>query len=321
MGDFPSQVNVAQAPAVAGDFASKNPRASYDAGPFGLVAGPAGVTVGRFGWATAPLDFNGAPATVANTGYGLPSGFVHREQQALITQYLAASGNLIQPGFGMTLMVAGDYWVKNDGSAVAQYGMKAYANFADGKVTFAAAGAPTTGGTSTASTIAAGTSSVTGSIANNILTVTAVSSGTVYAGTTISGTGIATGTQIVSQITPLIAGESTGGIGRYLVSVGGQSVASTTVSGTYGLLTIGGTVAGTPFQVGQLLAATGSVVAGTSIRALGTGTGGAGTYIVDNNTVVGSQAINSVVNIETKYFCRSSGLAGELVKISSYPNA
>lgn len=321
MGDFPSQVNVAQAPAVAGDFASKNPRYSYDAGPAGLVAGPAGVTVARFAWATAPMDGDGAPAVVANTGFGLPSGFVHREQQALITTYLAASGNVIQPGFGLTLMTSADFWVKNDGSNLVTPGMKAYANFADGKVTFAATASPTGGGTSTASTVAAGTSSVVGSIAGatppggtSILTVTTVNSGVVYPGTTLSGTGVATGQQIVSQVLPLIAGEALGGIGRYNLRIAQAVAASTTVSGTYGLLTIGGTVAGT-YGVGQSISGT-NVVAGTSIRAAISGTGGAGTYVVDNNTVVASTAINSASNIETKYIARSTGLPGELVKMS-----
>lgn len=313
-GDFQSQVNVAQAPGVIGDYASKNPRYSYDAGPGGLVAGPNGCVVGHFAWATAPLDGDGTPATVSNTGFGLPSGFVHREQQGLIVNYLASSGLTIQKGFGMTLMIAGDFWVVNSGATEAEFGMKAYANFADGSVTFAATGAPSNGGTSTASTLAAGTSSVTGSIADNVLTVTAVGSGTVYPGTTITGTGIAANTQIVSQLTG-----TPGGIGTYLLNVGEQTVASTTVSGTYGLLTIGGTVAGT-FAVGQLVTGSG-VTAGMSITALGTGTGGAGTYITNVSQTLSSQAINTASNVETRYSARSSGLPGELVKMSSTPLA
>jgi len=321
MADFPNQVNTVQAPAVAGDFASTNPRSSFIAGPGGLVAGPAGVTVGRFAWATSPVDGDNAPATVSNFGTGLPSGFVHREQQGLITQYLAASGNLIQPGFGMTLMISGDYWVKNEGATTATYGQKAYANMSTGAITFAATGSPTAGATSTGSSIAASTFSVTGSVTGAILTVSAVSSGSIYPGATISGTGIISGTQIVSQVTPLIAGETANGVGRYNVSIGEQAAASTTVSGTYGTLTIG-TATGT-FAVNTLLAATGAVVAGTYITYLLTGSGGSGsTFVVTNNTVVSSQAINTAaINVETKYICQSVGLAGELVKIGSATNA
>lgn len=312
MGDFPSQVNVAQAPAIAGDFCDTNPRYSYDAGPGGLIAGPAGVTVARFAWATAPLDGDGTPAVVANTGNGPVSGFVHREQQSLITNYLAAYGNLIQSGFGLTLMTGGGFWAKNDGAAEAVNGMKAYANFADGKVTFAAAGAPTNGGTSTASTLAAGTASVTGSIADDVLNVTVVGSGTLYPGSTLSGTGVATGTKIVSQLTG-----AAGGVGTYLVDIGEQTVASTTISTTYGLLTIGGTVAGN-FAVGQAVTGSG-VTAGMSITALGTGVGLAGTYITNVSQALSSQAINTASNVETKWFARSTGLPGELVKISDQP--
>lgn len=315
-----TQVGAAQAPAVAGDWASGNPRAFYDAGPGGLVAGLSGVTVGLFAWASAArVDGDGAPAVVNNFGAGLPTGLVHRQQQGLITTYLADASMVIVPGTELAIVTAGDLWVKNDGSTQALPGQKAYANLTTGKINFAATGSATSGATSTASTIAATTSSSTGSIAGNVLTITAVGSGTIYPGTTISGTGVATGTKIVSQITPLLSGEALGGIGRYAVSIPEQTVASTTISGTYGLLTVGGTVAGT-FAVGQALAATGSVVAGTTITALGTGTGGAGTYVVDNNTAVGSQAINVLaVNIETRWYAVGSALAGELVKITTHP--
>ena len=50
---FPGQVNVVQAPAIAGDFASSNPRFVVPAGPGDMVAGSAGVTVGLFAWATS----------------------------------------------------------------------------------------------------------------------------------------------------------------------------------------------------------------------------------------------------------------------------
>jgi hypothetical protein len=188
--------------------------------------------------------------------------------------------------------------------------MKAYANFADGKFTAAATGAPS-GASGSASSIAASTFSVTGLIADNVLTVSAVGSGTVVPGGTISGTSVASGTQIISQLSG-----TTGGIGTYAVSIPEQTVASTTISGTYGTLTVGGTVAGV-FGVGQTLSGT-NVVAGTAITALGTGTGGAGTYIVNNNTVVASTAITGATNVETKFVVRSSALPGELMKISSW---
>ncbi len=315
-----NQVNVVQAVAVAGDFCDTNPRFLYDAGPGGLVSGVTGCVVGRFAWATSnPADGDGAAAQVSNAGVGQVSGFVANTQQALNTTFLAASGMTIQPGFAMELFIGGGFWAKNDGTGQAIPGMKAYANFADGKVTFAATATPAAGGAATG-TIAAGTSSTTGSITGNILTVTAVGSGTVYPGTLISGTSVVTGTRIVSQLLPLIGSEAVGGIGRYYVSIPEQTVASTTISGTYGLFTAVSGLTGT-FSVGSILAGAGGggVTTGTTITALGTGTGGLGTYIVDTTQTVTSTAITSVSNVETKWFARSSGLAGELVKISSVP--
>jgi hypothetical protein len=102
------------------------------------------------------------------------------------------------------------------------------------------------------------------------------------------------------------------------VSIPDQTVAAgTAISGTYGTLTVGGSVAGT-WGVGDTISGT-NVVAGTAITALISGTGGAGTYAVDNNTVVSSTAITAAINVETKFFARSFAQPGELVKISSYP--
>ncbi len=160
---------------------------------------------------------------------------------------------------------------------------------------------------------------MTGSIADDILTVTAVSTGILYPGVTLTGpTGVATGTRIISQITPLLTTpvETTGGIGRYLLSIGGQTVASGTVVGTYGVLTIG-TATGT-FVVGDILTGTG-VTAGTQITANLTGTGGtSGTMIVSENTVVSSTTITASTAIETKWVATSSGPNGAIVKISSW---
>jgi hypothetical protein len=68
----------------------------------------------------------------------------------------------------------------------------------------------------------------------------------------------------------------------------GTSTASS-ISGT--TLTIGGTITGT-FAVGQYISASG-ITAGTYITALGTGTGGAGTYTVNNSQTIASTTIIS----------------------------
>ena len=137
---FQTSVNVQPAIGVAGDFASANPRATVLAGPGALVAGAGGVTVGCFAWA--------ANGVVSSTGAGPVTGFVHREQQALITSYLQEASNAIPQGFPVTLHSAGDFLVKNTGGAVTA-GMSAFANLADGTVQFAAAGAAVAGAVQT----------------------------------------------------------------------------------------------------------------------------------------------------------------------------
>lgn len=310
-GGRQTQVYYQPAPAVEGDFADANPRAAVDAGQFGLVAGAAGVRIGYFAWLSdSQIDADNAPAIVNSFGSGPVAGFVHREQQGLITTYLADSGMMIPQGLPLSVMSAGAFWAVNNGTTQALPGQKAYADLATGKVIFADTGSAATA--SFTGAIAAETFSVTGSIAGNVLTVTAVGSGTVVPGGAISGTNVASGSRIVSQLSG-----TTGGIGTYAVSIPEQTVASTTISGTYGELTVSAISTGT-IEVGGVVGGSG-VTAGTVITALGTGTGGTGTYIVNDTQTVASEALTSTTNVETKWVAMSSGAAGELVKISSWP--
>lgn len=315
-GGFQQQVYGQPAAAVAGDRASQNQLISFLAGPGGLVSGSS-LFVGRFAWVSAyPADPNGGPMIANSYGGGAPDGFLMRAQQALNTTFLSPAGMQMQPGIECALQIQGDFWVQNDGSALAQPGEKAFAYVADGKVAFAAAGTIFGGASATGSDIAAGSFSVTGSVADNILTVTNVGSGTLYAGASISGTNIPTGRapKIVSQLSG-----TTGGVGTYALDTSDITAASTTITGAYGILTIG-TATGT-FEVGDVLTGSG-VVSGSKITANISGSGGTGgTMVVDNNTVVASTTITASEAVETKFFARSSGLPGELVKISSYSNA
>jgi hypothetical protein len=309
---FQTKAQVQPAPAVEGDFASANPRFTALVGAGGFVAGSSGVTIGRFAWATdQQIDDVNAPAIVNSFGIGQVTGFVHREQQGLNTTYLSEAGMTIPQGFGLTLMAGGDFWVKNAGSTQATPGMKAYASFVDGTVSFAATATPTQSASVTAA-ITAGSSSVTGSIAGNVLTVTAVGSGTLYNGTTLSGTNVASGTQIVAQLTGTV-----GGVGTYAVSIPEQVVPSTTITGAYGILTVTAVGSGA-IVLGGLLAASG-YTAGGSISAFITGAGGTGTYVVNSATTLGSTTVTQTLNVETKWYAMSAGAAGELVKISSHP--
>lgn len=326
-GGWQTQVYDQPAAAVAGNRASSNPIASFSAGPGGLVAGVGGVTVGRFAWVYPPDDPNGGyqvalPTSLAPGGSPtvVPAGLVPNDVQAQNSTFLSNAGMTILQGYQMYLVTQGDWWVVNDGTVVPipNYS-KAYADLATGKVKFANPGTVFGGASATASSVAANTTaiSMTGSIADAILTVTAVGTGTLYPGTTLTGpTGVATGTRVISQITPLLVGETTGGVGRYLLSIGQQTVASGTVVGSYGILTIG-TATGT-FVIGDILTGTG-VVSGTQITANLTGTGGTGgTMVVSDATVVSSATITASTAVETKWVATSSGPNGAIVKISSW---
>lgn len=310
-GSFQTFTNPLQAPAIAGDFASANPRASALSsqvyGNTGFVAGANGLVIGLFAW----LD-TATYRVMSNSGSGAPTGFVHRAAEGLITTYLSAYGMTIPAGMMVgNVFNSGDFWVRNAGTNEAVPGQKAYANNVTGVATFAATGAPTTGGTSTASTISAQTNGATGTIVDNLFTAASGLSGTLVPGTVLTGTGVTTGTVIVSQ-----ASGTTGGLGTYIVSPRNQTVASGPITGTYGLLTIGGTVTGS-YAVGQTLSsAVSGFASGSTITGLGTGVGVAGTYYTQTQTVA-SGIINSLTNTETVWYCQSVGQPGDLVKIST----
>ena len=142
---FQAQVNVVPAPAVAGDFASSNPRASVVNGAGAFVADTNGVSVGLFAWADTATN-----TKVSNAGSGAPTGFVARQEQGLITTFLADSTMLIPKGMPVTLFNMGDFWVKNtNSSAASAVGNKVFASNTTGQIQFAAAGATVVGYTET----------------------------------------------------------------------------------------------------------------------------------------------------------------------------
>jgi hypothetical protein len=150
------------------------------------------------------------------------------------------------------------------------------------------------------STIAAGTNTLTATIAGFLMYVTAIGSGTIQIGTIISGTGVSAGTMVTGQLSG-----TTGGVGTYTVSISQVVATSTSISGTYGTLTASSPTLGS-FSVNQTLAGTG-VTAGTQITALGTGTGGAGTYIVSPSQTVASTTITGAGSNVTVTFDSVSG--------------
>lgn len=312
-GGFQTQVYNQAAVAVAGDFASNNPYWTYDVGAGGLVAGAGGVTVGRFAWAVPPVDPDGTPSIVNSFGAGPVAGFVHREQQGLIVDYLQFAGMTIQPGFMVTLMTGGDFWVVNDGATQALPGMKAYADLSTGKVKFAATATPGQSAEVTGAIAASGSIAFVGSIIDDLLTVESAA-GLLVAGAIITGSGVATGTKIVSQISG-----TAGGVGTYAVSIPEQNVAAgTALACTYGILTVTVVTSGA-LELGSVLAGAAPVTAGTTITQFGTGTGGVGTYYVTPSQTASSGTITAVGDVETKWIAMSAGNPGQLVKISAQP--
>ena len=140
MSGFQQTVNITPAPAVAGDFASANPNASVVAGPGAFVAGSGGANVGAFGWA----DTSGL---VTNAGSGVPTGFIHRDTNALITTWLAQASMNIPAGQPVTLMSAGDFFAVT--LTAATVGQKVFAGNTDGTIKTGTAGATISGYTET----------------------------------------------------------------------------------------------------------------------------------------------------------------------------
>lgn len=319
---FQTAVNTVPAPGVAGDFCDANPRYATLAGPGALVAGALGLTVGLAAWLSySQVDGDNAPAVANNFGSGPIAGIVPRLQQGLITQYLQSASMFIPAGFGVSLVSAAGMWLKNDGAAQALPGMKAYAKFVDGTFRFGATGAPTTA-SATLSTIAAGTAATgTGTIDGNLMTVSGVSN-TIYEGAVVSGTGVTSNTTVVAQVLPLISGEALGGAGRYTVDIPEQAVASTALTITpYVLDTTGGSVTGSIVD-GSVIQSAGGAVTGTvvgyPVTVLNAPT--AGKYIVaTRGGLAASGTIVLASDVETSWYARSAGLAGELVKASNLP--
>jgi hypothetical protein len=263
-----TQVNLQPAPAVAGDFASANPKITVDAGAGGLVSGAAGVTVGKFAWVD-PLN-----PTIANnfgsSASGAPYGFVHREQQALITTFLADNSQTVLPGLPVVLHSGGDFWAKNQGVSTTAINDAVYASYADGSIAnslqTAAAFTASIGGVVTGSIGASFTASGSGTN----LTISAVT-GVVHVGDLLgTTTGIPAGTTIVSITS------GSGGAGVVVTSVA-TTISAAAATTTSKVLDVTAVTSGT-VQVTDIISG-GAIATGTTITGVLTGVvAGIGTY-------------------------------------------
>ena len=316
---FPSFVNAYLPPAVVGDFAGANIKANVVSGPVAFTASPEVVTVGVIAWAN--------PASgIASTYYQANSvpGFVHRDQQAIITNFLGVSGLGIPGGDAVTVMDQGDFWGYFASGATA--GQKVYANPLTGALTAAATGG-SVGGAITAASITA-----------SVLTVGTITGTPLAVGQIIGGAGVPAGTYIASL------GTGSGGTGTYnLANLDGTTIANVSseamtyagvqetqffvmqpvtadasftaslavpAAGTqYGVLTVSAIASGV-LQAGQWLSATGLPgSANTQIIEQLTGSaGGTGTYLTSNSFYT----IASTASF--------AATQGKLGKISSWAN-
>ena len=304
IGGFPRTAQTVQAIGVAGDFSDANPIFTVPSNPSpngpGFVAGVGGVGTGAFCWADPTNTF------LSNTGTGSVTGFVGRQGQlADIVIYLAFFSGTILQGQPAIPYSGGNFFVTNTGASPTVIGQKAYANFSNGLVTFAATGSPPTSATDTGATLVRNISASTGgalpvantatvsiaaAIGNNfsVMTVSAVGSGSVLAGgvgQSVSGIGIDPGTFIVAQLTG-----TAGSTGTYSVSVNQTVPAGTAATLSGGGLTLTGANTSGIFVPGNTISGT-NIPTGTTILAYGTATAGAaGTYLVDRPATVAATA-------------------------------
>lgn len=202
---FQKNINPDPAPAVKGDFADANPRATVLAGPGGFYT--AGVEtigaqsvdrrpiVGNFAWGNQ-VGLKAFSRYFGETTAKI--GFVHREGQAVIARFLAESVMFLEGGMPCTLMNQGGFWTEFlAGSTV---GQKVFANYLDGSVYSAAHGTST-------QTVSAMTGAIVG--ATGVLTVASLT-GTLHVGDVLIGTPITEPVAVVAQLSGTI-----GGIGTY----------------------------------------------------------------------------------------------------------
>ncbi len=311
IGSFQTLVNLYNPLGVEGDFASANPRVTALTPGFdssgnqisGFIAGSNGVTIGNFAWVAS----DGRTVNNFASGAVAPSGFVHRDQQGLLTQYLQAAGSVIPPGFPVTLMVEGDFLDLITGGSDAVYGSACYASYATGSLYI---GSAPTGASATGSIGATFTATGTGTS----LAVTAVT-GLISIGDTIAGTGVPSGTTIVAQVSG-----TTGGAGTYTTSVATTASAATVTSFgivldvtavASGTLAVGDAVTGTGVPTGAILA---SQVSGA--------TGGVGVYTINipATAYAASTTVTVVAGIITGFVAKTSASVGQLVQISTCGN-
>jgi hypothetical protein len=123
-------------------------------------------------------------------------------------------------------------------------------------------------------------------INTNTLTIVTVTDGALTVGATVTGTGIPSFTTIIAQLTPLLTGETLGGVGRYQMSVNATATEASAeaITATQALMTVTAAATGT-LSGGNVITGTG-VTGGTTIvdqvvpLVTGESLGGIGRYVL-----------------------------------------
>lgn len=306
---FQTLVNNQPAPGQPGDFYGVNPRAvvlsantplgSAGAGAAGavgqLVAPAGGLIVGHFAWADLTTG-------VVSQSYDANGqlGFLHREEQCIITTYLGFSTYMVNQGFPVTLFSQGDFWGLF--AAGATPGQRVYADPDTGALLAATDGSPPAVVSATGSIGA----SFTGVVAANVLTASAVT-GYLSPGDIVTGAGVA-GVALGPQLTG-----TPGGAGTYTLTNG--NVASEAMTSTSTVLDA------TAVTTGSL--GVGDVLTGPSgspqITGQISGTpGGVGLYQLSGSPISFASGSITVNGILTNFKVKSLCAAGEVAKISSW---
>lgn len=292
---FQTQINSQPAPAEAGDFAGINPRASLLNGGAGQYVAPStGLVVGRFAWANPDTS---AVSQTFVSGYQL--GFLHRENNAVITAFLGEAVYLVNQGLPAALFDQGDFWALFDAGATP--GQRVWADPSTGKPIAGGATAPALDGF----TAVLGSS---GSIAitTNVATISAVV-GWIDAGSTVTSASLGTavlGTRLTG---------SAGGAGTFTLVHGDFTIEAYTATNDHmtvsavssGVLSPGDEV-GSPATAGTQIV---SQVSGSA--------GGIGVYTISIAQYHASTTFSDVA-VATPWFVDSVAANGEIAKISTW---
>lgn len=289
---FQTRVNRQLPPAVLGDFASMNPRATALAGAGAFRSGNGNTylsvanlaIVGAFAWGAGQLAGSQKPVG-ASVG-----GFVANELQTIIPFPSASDVNYpnavrlaVETGFDVTLFTHGDFWAipANPVNGIVSAGDEVYARQYDGALTNDATAFSATG-------VQTGASST--------VTISAVTKGALVPGMVLAGAGVDVGLTVTAQLTG-----TAGGAGTYTVSTTTGFTSTTVTSAAVDTLFKwqSNTVADASF--------TGVVAAGTGVLTVSAITG---TIDVPANGVDGPYLNGVGVPANTFIVSQLSGSAG-----------